>query len=145
MLYIFLLSVIVLLVTIVIYIVNEEKIHKHVQKLEHISSLKQEMLQSGGQWKSFASTMDIPSCTGIYVMSNDLTTMIWSDPRSTVMLQDIMLDANSRQKIIVRALTGGGFVRLPWRQRTSENALKNVVASVFKLDNKHIGLILLCD
>lgn len=133
--------------TLTVYLLNEQKIQYHVGELNNMKKVQEHLSTFSKENMSQFSLGDgmIPSCMGVYIMDKNIEKMVWSSPESTVAMDASLLDPETKHKIVVRSITGGGLIRLPWRQRNESGRLKDVTASVRKISDDFIGIVLVCD
>ena len=147
MLFVFVVAIIVTALTCTVYVLNEKKIHYHISELNNIKLIEKKLL---AYKDSNSATFElpknlVPSCMGAYILNKNLDTIVWKSTHSTVVLDPSLLDSQTKQIMTVRALTGGGILRLPWRQRTPNGSLKEVTASVVLIEQDKIGVVVICD
>lgn len=144
---VFTVSLLVIGLTSAIYVLNEKKIREHVRELSQLEQLKQKLMTfREDRAKTFTLGQALlPTCMGAYVFDRDLGHIVWRSIHSTVAMEPSIIDPITKQTILVRAMTGGGLVHLPWRQRMPDGKLKNVTASVFSIGREAIGVVILCD
>ena len=63
-------------------------------------------------------TIELPEYTSLCIYNANMESLVWCHPSNSFDISSKVLDASSKQKIIVRASTGGGFVSFPWKQKS---------------------------
>ena len=147
MLFVFVVALVVTALTCTVYVLNEKKIHYHISELNNIKLIEQKLLEykdSNSAGFELEKKL-IPTCMGAYILNKTLDTILWKSSHSTVVLDPSLLDTQTKHTMTVRALTGGGILRLPWRQRTPNGSLKDVTASVVLVEEDKIGVVVICD
>ena len=142
---IFLVCTLIFVLALSLYILNESQIDVHIKATNKIQILKIQFIKQHQEiLKSGKVGFKLPTCTGIFVMDNELSKIMWQKAND-ISFVETMLDPTLKQKIIVRASSGGGLVTLPWKQRNNNNEeLKPINGTVFTLSENRIGIILTC-
>ena len=154
MLLLFLLSLVICVFGIFLYWLNYSKIQTHKQSLRQIHEIKEKLHQqlSDGTvvQDTFKLSFPLPDCTGVYVLSEDLSTTVWQQS-ANMNLDPDMMTQELKHKILVRARSGGGLLTLPWKQRLKKDGhsnnnseLHSITVMTFILKSDQIALIAVC-
>lgn len=87
----------------------------------------------------------LPQCTGITVLDSTLESVLFTLKTSTVFFEPKMITSDLKHKCIVRAKTGGGIVRFPWKHKISTGELKPVTSLVFSVGQGDVAVLSFCD
>lgn len=147
MLLLFILSLLICAFGLFLYWLNDSMIQKHKQSLRQINEIKDKLTQQLTDDtvinKTFKLTFSLPDCTGVYVLSNDLSDIVWQQSQNMV-LDPGMMTPELKHKIMVRARSGGGLLTLPWKQRL-EGELHNITVRTLMINNDQIIMIAACE
>ena len=146
MYFIFVISFIALILAFIVYILNERSIRSNLSKFDLLRNLKQKMLQFSPD-NTFDSDLGIECnsliCIGGYILDKKLENIVWKMKKSNILFDPIILDPSIKHTIQTRAITGGGYIRVPWRQRVQQNRLQYLTACVFAVGD-YIGITMIC-
>lgn len=137
--FIFVCCIGVILIGCFIFLLNFRSFDDRLKKLDAIVILQKEIKKMHALNQSLDRLQLNPS-QSLCVFNSDLTKSVYCHPDNILEINGNIINPATKQKIIIRAHTGGGFVNFSWKQKIN-NQLKDILAKVFRLGTNKIAIL----
>ena len=135
MFYLFVLCIIIFFVGSFVFVVNVTKVDKHQSLIRKLLQLRDNIIET--------KEINLPKCSAYFVFDSSMDKIISSHSNGIKLLPN-MFTPEMKKTIITRAISGGGIIRIPWKQRIKSNNLVSLSAVVFSPQSDQIGIVLVC-
>ena len=146
MLVLFLVCIVIFTIGCTVYYTNTSALQQHQNSINRLLDLRDHLLSKISTVESYKELIfDLPPCSALYVFDHPIEKIKWQKVNGVVMIPN-MLDSETRQNILTRSLSGGGIIRIPWKQREKKTGNLRILSGVvFAIGVDEIGLLIICD